>query len=125
MEIYTGTGQLLYRSAVIAEKNHKPARLCNRSNVQKPKKANTGLVPPVNENDLLNYINTIRAQNEKLREISWIQSHLVRGPLARIMGLVHVVSNLKDHDEMGTIMEYLLLSAHELDTAIREISDKS
>jgi signal transduction histidine kinase len=70
-------------------------------------------------------LDTIEAQNEKLREISWIQSHLVRGPLARIMGLIQLIDDSKDDDEFGTILQYIALSATELDNAIKQISDKS
>ncbi|MFX6036039.1 hypothetical protein ABTE74_21885, partial [Acinetobacter baumannii] len=31
------------------------------------------------------YVNYIEAQNEKLRNIAWTQSHIVRAPLARIL----------------------------------------
>src|SRR5690606_26474646 len=36
----------------------------------------------------------IAEQNRTLREIAWMQSHEIRAPLARIMGLVHL---LKTH----------------------------
>lgn len=32
-------------------------------------------------------IQTIENQNNPLREIAWIRSHVVRAPLARLMGL--------------------------------------
>jgi len=37
------------------------------------------------------YIEAIEKQNEKLKEIAWIQSHVVRAPLAKIMGLVDLI----------------------------------
>ncbi|MDB5133823.1 MAG: domain S-box protein [Mucilaginibacter sp.] len=73
----------------------------------------------------LNYIKEIEEQNRKLSEISWIQSHIVRAPLARIMGLVNIIKDLKDEDEKRRMFEYLLLSADELDKVIREITDKT
>lgn len=39
------------------------------------------------------YIEAIEKQNEKLREIAWIQSHVVRAPLAKIMGLIELIKN--------------------------------
>jgi hypothetical protein len=33
------------------------------------------------------YVRAIEEQNLKLREITWIQSHVVRAPLSRILGL--------------------------------------
>jgi hypothetical protein len=36
----------------------------------------------------LSYIKAIEHQNEKLHKISWMQSHVIRAPLARIMALI-------------------------------------
>jgi YesN/AraC family two-component response regulator len=75
---------------------------------------------------LENYIKAIEAQNEKLREISWVQSHVVRAPLARMMGLIDLLKNTKtDDEEKQMMMEYLLLSANELDKVIMNITDLS
>ena len=79
----------------------------------------------IKDAEKLNYIKAIETQNEKLREISWIQSHVVRSPLARIIGLIQLINDFKNTEETGTILEYILLSAKELDIAINEISDKS
>jgi len=74
----------------------------------------------------LNYINAVETQNEKLREISWIQSHLVRAPVARILGLAQLIGDIKDNsDEREKMLRYLLLSANELDDIIKNITDKS
>ncbi|WP_428328054.1 PAS domain-containing protein [Mucilaginibacter sp.] len=68
----------------------------------------------------------LKEQNEQLREISWIQSHIVRAPLARIMGLIPLIKDprtqVADKQEM---LEYLLVSAVELDDVIRSITDKT
>src|SRR5690606_22205903 len=32
----------------------------------------------------------IKKQNEKLREIAWQQSHVIRSPLSKIMGLIYL-----------------------------------
>ncbi|MDR3697732.1 PAS domain-containing protein [Mucilaginibacter sp.] len=73
----------------------------------------------------LNYIKAIEAQNEKLKEISWIQSHVVRAPLARIMGLIPLIKkSCEKTEEKEILLEYLMISANELDAIIKEISDK-
>ena len=41
------------------------------------------------------YVGAIEKHNEKLREIAWIQSHIVRAPLARMMGIVGLISVCK------------------------------
>jgi CheY-like chemotaxis protein len=68
----------------------------------------------------------IELQNKALREISWIQSHVVRAPLARMMG---AISLLEIKDDAGVtqeeIMDIVITSANEIDKTVREISAKS
>jgi PAS domain S-box-containing protein len=74
----------------------------------------------------LNYIKAIEEQNENLKEISWLQSHVIRAPLARIMGLIQLITDSKqDVEEKQNALNYLLTSAHELDDVIRTITDKT
>ncbi|WP_051315946.1 PAS domain S-box protein [Algoriphagus vanfongensis] len=76
--------------------------------------------------DKLNYIRKIEQQNELFREIAWIQSHVVRAPLARILGLAQLLDtsakNLSPDDR--ELLSYLLASSNELDEIIRDISYK-
>lgn len=70
------------------------------------------------------YIKAIEAQNEKLREISWMQSHVVRAPLARIMALLPMLELPAELDtEQQLIYDYLVASANELDQVIHSITD--
>ena len=73
------------------------------------------------------YIEAIEKQNEKLKEIAWIQSHVVRAPLARIIGIVDLIKNEGFHDSADNrkLFGYLLNSADELDTIVRNISKKA
>lgn len=74
----------------------------------------------------LNYIKAIEEQNENLKEISWLQSHVIRAPLARIMGLIQLITDPKqDINEKQNALNYLLSSANELDEVIHTITDKS
>jgi len=89
----------------------------------KGKKAKIVFANDVSER--LNYIAAIEAQNEKLREIAWVQSHVVRAPLSRLMGLIDLFKNHQNTVEEGCLIaEYLLASAHELDSVIKDITDK-
>nr|MBC7614359.1 PAS domain S-box protein [Pseudopedobacter sp.] len=74
----------------------------------------------------LHYIQAIEAQNERFKEISWMQSHIIRAPLARIMGLIPLINDTDGSpNERREMMDYLLKSAHELDKVIKEISLKT
>jgi PAS domain S-box-containing protein len=90
----------------------------------KGKKAEVVLAVDVTDNFV--YINAIENQNQKLREISWIQSHVVRAPIARLMGLSELIME-KDNspDQVNTLLGHVVDSAKELDVIIRDISMKA
>nr|WP_294947743.1 PAS domain S-box protein [uncultured Mucilaginibacter sp.] len=71
------------------------------------------------------YIEAIEHQNKIFREISWMQSHLVRAPLARIMGLTTMLHSPADDTEKEEILNYLTISANELDSVIIKITEQS
>jgi PAS domain S-box-containing protein len=72
----------------------------------------------------LRYVKAIEQQNEKLQEISWMQSHIIRAPLARIMGLIPMFIDPKSTiKEKRDISEYLVVSANEMDKVIKNITD--
>jgi PAS domain S-box-containing protein len=86
--------------------------------------ANIAIATDITER--LKYIKAIEEQNEKLKEIAWVQSHVVRAPLARMMGLIHVIKDIEeDLSEKEKILDYIVLSANELDGIIKDISDKT
>jgi PAS domain S-box-containing protein len=74
----------------------------------------------------MNYIKAIEDQNERLKEIAWTQSHIVRAPLARIMGLIEIIPKYESFDKIPSeILPHILNSAHELDDIIRDIVIKT
>lgn len=72
------------------------------------------------------YISQIEIQNEKLKNIAWTQSHLVRGPLSRILGIINLIENQKSKiSDMPLLLEKLKISSNELDDVIRKIVNES
>lgn len=72
-------------------------------------------------------MHAIAAQNVRLREISWIQAHEVRAPVAKIMGLSEIL-NLEPVpavQEIVKISQMIHVSALEVDQVIRAILEKS
>ncbi len=70
--------------------------------------------------------NSIRKQRKVLREIAQIQSHEIRGPLSRILGLVHLFNYEDINDPVnGQIMQYITLSATEIDDIINTVVNKT
>ncbi|MBL4677482.1 MAG: PAS domain S-box protein, partial [Mucilaginibacter sp.] len=71
------------------------------------------------------YLQSIEEQNKEFREISWIQSHMVRAPVARIMGLLQILDSESRPNEQQLLITYLQQSAKELDLVIKDITNKS
>jgi light-regulated signal transduction histidine kinase (bacteriophytochrome) len=57
----------------------------------------------------------------RLKEIAWIQSHEIRAPLARIMGLVDLLEGFSAESDKKDCIKHLKTSSQELDVAIRGI----
>lgn len=79
-----------------------------------------------NITERVNYIYAIEEQNQKLNEIAWIQSHVVRAPIARLMGLIELIKHPSSSEELKEeLLGYVLNSAHELDQIVRDITVKA
>lgn len=90
---------------------------------------NNGRTRVVLINDIterLNYIKAIERRNKKLQEIAWMQSHVFRAPVARLMSLIDLVKNYKNSEtEQTELLDRMLSSARELDDIIRDIAGKT
>jgi PAS domain S-box-containing protein len=68
----------------------------------------------------------ILCQNEQLREIAQINSHVIRRPVASILGLINLLDKRAvTSEENLEILEHLLTATQELDTVIRHINDRT
>lgn len=66
----------------------------------------------------------IEQQNHQLLEIAWMQSHVIRSPLTRIMALIELLKDLPDNSntEKTELLEHLLTSAYEMDEQVKRIN---
>lgn len=72
------------------------------------------------------YIGKIENQNVSLREIAWLQSHVVRAPLAKIMGINNLLmDDFQSNPETRMLLKALGSSCDELDEVIREINKRT
>ncbi len=78
-----------------------------------------------NVTERLKNLQAIKDQNTKLREIAKMQSHDVRGPLARIMGLVNLLANHFNVDDKDDVLSKLTTCSNELDEVITRIVRKA
>lgn len=71
------------------------------------------------------YVRQIEIQNEKLKNIAWTQSHIVRAPLARMLGIMNFIEGNKNQDDLFIWLKHLRDSANELDGIIRNMVDEA
>jgi PAS domain S-box-containing protein len=97
-----------------------------RSNPMRFNDKETYLVLASDITDRLNHFEVIEKQNEKLKEIAWMQSHVVRAPLTRMMSLIDLLKKEETaNSDNDQLFDYLLSSALELDEIVKDISVKT
>ena len=68
----------------------------------------------------------LETQNQKLMEIAWVQSHEVRAPLARLMGLVQLLNRApEERKNFNETLDHIMASSKELDEIIRKVVRKT
>jgi ligand-binding sensor domain-containing protein len=71
-------------------------------------------------------IKDIESQNLKLKEIAWTQSHIVRAPLARMIGYINLIEEHGNSKvDMAKLLSVIKGSGLELDAIIRDIVKES
>lgn len=108
------------------KKNGEEIKVDIRSKNIKYQDINARIILASDVTERLNHLETLQAQNEKLKEIAWMQSHIVRAPLARMMGLVDMILDPTTREtERSMAFDFFKTSANELDKIINDIVLKS
>lgn len=105
---------MIDRGIILRDENGKPIRMVGAMNDITERKNFE-----ISRN---NYVRQIEIQNEKLKNIAWTQSHIVRAPLARMLGIINVIED-SDKSLGDTLMwlKHLRKSANELDEIIKNM----
>ncbi|WP_062057954.1 PAS domain-containing protein [Sediminicola sp. YIK13] len=74
--------------------------------------------------ELTKHIKTIESQNSKFNKIAWMQSHVLRAPLVRMMGLTNLLLDPEENTqgENRFVLEEIRKSSNEIDQITREIA---
>lgn len=72
---------------------------------------------------LVNAEDIIQQNNFKLEEIGYTQSHMVRRPIANLLGLLETLDNSSDINDYKHIHELLKDSVVQLDNIVKKIND--
>ena len=74
-------------------------------------------------------LSEIENKNKVLMDITWFQSHLVRGPLTKAMGIAQILNQYSSYQEIGLSKEELeqelLETLEQLDQMVRETHSMS
>ncbi|HEY0651942.1 MAG TPA: sensor histidine kinase [Chryseosolibacter sp.] len=112
-EELTSTHELLEKQKLLVEEKNRDIGLINQSLEQKVKQRTVEL-----EETVKNLIN----QNNDLEQFSYIVSHNMRAPVARILGLINLLGAEGDDEEREQLMLYLRESTMGLDEIIHDLS---
>lgn len=67
----------------------------------------------------------LREQNEELKQIAFLQSHIVRSPLTNIQGILALMENDELNEAQKFYVNLMKQATGKLDTVIREIVDRA
>jgi light-regulated signal transduction histidine kinase (bacteriophytochrome) len=68
----------------------------------------------------------IEDQNLKLKAIAWTQSHIVRAPLAKMIGYIDLIENYDiSRLDINVLLNHIKDSGVELDSIIKDIVNKT
>ena len=72
------------------------------------------------------YVMHIEEQNKKLRNIAWVQSHVVRAPLARVLGIINMIEDNKGNlEDLMFWLKQLRASSNEMDEIVKKITKEA
>ncbi|RZL62666.1 MAG: PAS domain S-box protein [Pedobacter sp.] len=86
-------------------------------------KANLVIVTDISES--IKHIQAIEQQNNKLKEIAYMQSHIVRVPVANIIGLTNLLIDNFKADEDLQLIHHLKNSVKDLDDIIKNMANQT
>ncbi len=128
----TGWMNIYGRSLIERNKEGKPVRLIgSMMDITKNKENEISLIE-LNENlqkqakELFISNEDLEGQNQILQDIAWTQSHIVRAPLARMLGIVNIIKDLRvESPDYEKWINHFITSANELDNIIKDIVNKT
>lgn len=75
-----------------------------------------------NQRLIKKYTNQLERSNQKLRKIAWTQSHVVRAPLSRILGIINLIEMEENNiEDLLSWIKQLKISTQEMDLIVKKI----
>ncbi len=70
-------------------------------------------------------ITELGRSKDQLKEIAYQQSHIVRRPLANVLGIAHILSKMQMDESLKSLVDMMVQSAEELDEEVKNIVKKT
>lgn len=83
----------------------------------------SGFVQDVTE--IRQALKMIDDRNDQLNEMSWMQSHVIRAPVATVLGLLDMWYDADTEDDKAQIISWIKENMVKLDGIIKDMSDKT
>lgn len=77
------------------------------------------------QSDLEETKEILERKKQALKEVMFDQSHVIRRPVANIIGLIHILQKMEVDQNLKNIVDMLLISTNELDDVIKRIVTKA
>jgi PAS domain S-box-containing protein len=71
-----------------------------------------------------NYVRKVELQNLRLKEVAWLNSHELRGPLVSILSLLESIDENEKKNFSSLNIEHLEKSLYKIDDSIKKIANK-
>lgn len=71
-----------------------------------------------------NYVRKVELQNLRLKEVAWLNSHELRGPLVSILSLLESIDENEKKNFTSLNIEHLEKSLYKIDDSIKKIANK-
>ena len=76
--------------------------------------------------DEVEFLEALEEKNKRFREIAHLQSHVIRSPLTKILGITKLMQLEKaESEDLEQYIKYIISSAEELDGVVKGIIDKT
>lgn len=111
---YRQRAQQSRANAILAEKNDEI-----QSQAEQLKNLNSNLERIIEDRTI-----SLREKNRTLADYAFTNAHLLRAPVANILGLAHIMSKIDLSEEEREILQHLEAATHNLDRITREMSTK-
>ncbi len=113
------------RGVIIRDDNKKATRMVGAMTDISERKSFEKQLLELNKS-LERHAQELELSNQKLKDIAWTQSHVVRAPLARILGIINIIEEKQESlEDIYSWLKHLRNSTNEMDEVVKKIVNEA